>query len=75
MRRHAFTGALGWIGADGDLDLSVAIRVATLAGGRLLASVGGGITLASEPAAEYDETITKARALLDVLGAPAGVSA
>jgi para-aminobenzoate synthetase component 1 len=75
VRRHAFTGALGWIGADGDLDLSVAIRIATLAGGRLLASVGGGITLASEPAAEYDETITKARALLDVLGAPAGVSA
>ncbi|HEX5010536.1 MAG TPA: anthranilate synthase component I family protein [Planctomycetota bacterium] len=70
VRRHVFTGAIGWIGADGDLDLSVAIRIGTLAGGRLLFNVGGGITLASEPAAEYDETLHKARALLDVLGAP-----
>ncbi len=75
VRRHAFTGAIGWIGADGDMDLSVAIRIATLVGRRLLFNVGGGITLASDPSAEYDETIHKARALLDVLGAPAGVSA
>jgi len=72
VRRHVFTGAIGWIGADGDLDLSVAIRIGTLAGGRLLFNVGGGITLASEPAAEYDETLHKARALLEVLGSPPG---
>jgi para-aminobenzoate synthetase component I len=70
VRRHVFTGAIGWIGADGDLDLSVAIRIGTLTRGRLLFNVGGGITLASEPAAEYDETLHKARALLDVLGVP-----
>jgi len=70
VRRHVFTGALGWIGADGDLDLSVAALTVTQEVGRLLFSVGGGITLASEPAAEYDETLHKARALLDVLGAP-----
>ncbi len=68
-RRHVYTGAIGWIGADGDMDLSVAIRIATLTEGRLLASFGGGITLASDPAAEYEETLHKARALCDVLGA------
>jgi para-aminobenzoate synthetase component I len=74
VRRHVYTGAIGWIGADGDMDLSVAIRIATLAGGRLLASFGGGITLASDPAAEYDETLHKARALCEVLGAPLPLS-
>jgi para-aminobenzoate synthetase component 1 len=67
VRRHVYTGAIGWVGADGDLDLSVAIRIATLVDGRLLLPVGGGITLLSEPAAEYDETLHKARALFDVL--------
>ncbi len=75
VRRHVFTGAIGWVGADGDLDLSVAIRIGTLTGGRLLFNVGGGITLASEPSAEYDETLHKARALLEVLGSPPGVGA
>jgi para-aminobenzoate synthetase component 1 len=68
VRRHVYCGAIGWIGADGDMDLSVAIRIATLTGGRLLVPVGGGITLGSEPQAEYEETLHKARALFDVLG-------
>ncbi|MGQ0553623.1 MAG: anthranilate synthase component I family protein [Planctomycetota bacterium] len=72
VRRHIYTGAIGWVGADGDLDLSVAIRVATAIAGRLLVPVGSGITLASQPAAEYDETLHKARALFEVLGAPRG---
>ena len=77
VRRHVYTGAMGWIGADGDLELSVAIRIATLVEGRLLLPVGGGITLASDPAAEYEETLHKARALFEVLGVapPAGVPA
>ncbi len=68
VRRHVYTGAVGWVGADDDLDLSVAIRIATRVGDRLLVNVGGGITLASEAAAEYEETLHKARALFDVLG-------
>jgi para-aminobenzoate synthetase component 1 len=67
VRRHVYTGAIGWVGADGDCELSVAIRIATWTAGRLLVPVGSGITLASEPAAEYDETLDKARALFDVL--------
>lgn len=70
VRRHVYTGALGWIDACGDLDLSVAIRIATAVDGRLLMPVGGGITLRSDPLAEYEETLHKARALFDVIGVP-----
>jgi len=68
VRRHAYTGAIGWIDADGDLDLSVSIRIATAVDGELLIPVGGGITLLSDPAEEYEETLHKARAMLEVLG-------
>ena len=70
VRRHAYTGALGWFDADGDFDLSVNIRIATQVGERLLLPVGGGITVRSEPAAEYVETWHKARAMFEALRAP-----
>ena len=63
VRRGPYTGALGWFDAEGDLDLSVSIRIAVQQGGQLFVPVGGGITLASDPAAEYDETLHKARAM------------
>ncbi|HEY8926962.1 MAG TPA: chorismate-binding protein, partial [Polyangia bacterium] len=61
-RRGIYTGATGWFGAAGDLDLAVAIRTATVADGRMSLSVGGGIVVDSDPAAEFDETEVKARA-------------
>ena len=70
VRRHVYTGCLGWIGADGDCDLSVAIRIATALPGRLLVPVGSGITLLSDAAEEYDETLHKARALFEALRLP-----
>jgi para-aminobenzoate synthetase component 1 len=70
VRRHAYTGAFGWIDAGGDCDLSVNIRIATLQDGRLLVPVGGGITVGSDPAAEYTETLHKARALFDAAHVP-----
>jgi len=68
VRRHLYTGATGWIDAAGDCDLSVNIRVATAVDGRLLVPFGGGITLASDPQAEYDETLHKAAGLFAALG-------
>lgn len=68
VRRHVYTGALGWWEPNGDLELSVAIRIATLCEERLLVPVGGGITLGSVPQAEFEETLHKGRALFDVLG-------
>jgi para-aminobenzoate synthetase component 1 len=54
--RGVYTGALGW------LDLAIAIRTATLAGGRLTLSVGGGVVADSTPERELEETEEKAAA-------------
>ena len=70
VRRGIYTGATGWLGAAGDLDLAVAIRTATVAGGRLSLSVGGGIVVDSDPAAEFAETEVKARAFQQIQGKP-----
>lgn len=56
-------GSLGWIGFDGRLDLNVAIRTVVLAGGRAVFHAGGAVVADSDPAAEYRETLDKARAL------------
>lgn len=65
--RHAYTGALGYLGDDGDADLAIAIRTITCAGGLATYHVGGGITWDSDPAAEYEETLHKGRALQQAL--------
>ena len=69
--RGLYTGATGWLGANGDLDLAVAIRTATVAGGELALSVGGGIVIDSDADAEWDETEVKARAFRAVCQAEA----
>ena len=65
--RHAYTGALGYLGDDGDADLAIAIRTITCAGGRATYHVGGGITWDSDATAEYEECLHKGRALLQAL--------
>jgi para-aminobenzoate synthetase component 1 len=66
VRRGPYTGATGWFGAAGDLDLAIAIRTATVRAGRLTLSVGGGIVADSDPVAELAETEAKARAFRDL---------
>jgi anthranilate/para-aminobenzoate synthase component I len=61
-RRGPYTGASGWLGAAGDLDLAVAIRTAWIRQGALTVWVGGGIVADSVPEAELEETRVKARA-------------
>jgi para-aminobenzoate synthetase/4-amino-4-deoxychorismate lyase len=59
--RGLYTGALGWIGAQGDFCLSVAIRTLQIEqGGRVRYGVGSGIVWDSAPAAEYAECLLKA---------------
>jgi para-aminobenzoate synthetase component 1 len=60
--RGPYTGATGWLGAAGDLDLAVAIRTALVSAGRLTLSVGGGIVADSSPEDEWAETEVKAAA-------------
>jgi para-aminobenzoate synthetase component 1 len=66
--RGPYTGATGWLGAAGDLDLAVAIRTALVAGGRISLSVGGGIVADSTPDGEWAETEVKAAAFARLCG-------
>ena len=68
VRRGPYTGALGWIGADGAMQTSILIRTFVADGRRLTLHVGGGITWGSDPAAEWDETVAKARGPLGAIG-------
>jgi anthranilate synthase component 1 len=67
--RGAYTGALGYLCRDGDLDLNILIRSAWLCGRELQFRTGAGIVVDSEAAHELDETRAKARGLLRALGA------
>jgi anthranilate/para-aminobenzoate synthase component I len=62
--RGPYTGATGWLGAAGDLDLAIAIRTALVRDGRLTLWVGGGIVADSVPEEELRETEVKAQAFV-----------
>ncbi|MBI3160181.1 MAG: aminodeoxychorismate synthase component I [Chloroflexi bacterium] len=62
-RRGPYCGNIGYIGFDGGMDLSIAIRTFAVRGDRVTFQVGGGIVADSDPGAEYEETLDKARAL------------
>jgi len=71
-RRGPYCGSVGYIGFDGSMDSSIVIRSMAIRGCQLTFQVGGGIVADSDPAAEYEESLTKARALIDALsGSPA----
>lgn len=66
-RRGAYCGSMGYIGFDGDAELNIAIRSLHLKDGFLDYQVGGGIVWDSEPGAEYQETLDKARAIRETI--------
>ena len=69
--RGVYSGAFGWVSADGRADLGVVIRAAVTAGdGRWQVGTGGGITVRSEVAAEWAETRWKAARVLAALADP-----
>ena len=65
LSRGTYCGAIGSFGFDGSMDLNIAIRTLVVEGGTAELRVGGGITILSEPDAEYEETLTKARRIFD----------
>jgi para-aminobenzoate synthetase component 1 len=72
VRRGAYCGAVGWIDTERRRgDLGVAIRTFTVTGRSTSLGVGSGITIDSDPAAEWTETELKAHKLLEVAGAAA----
>jgi para-aminobenzoate synthetase component 1 len=60
VRRHVYTGAIGFIGQNGDLTLNIAIRTMTVTGNRVYYHAGSGIVADSIPEQEYEETLQKA---------------
>ena len=70
--RGVYTGAIGYVSLDGTVCLNIAIRTAIITRGSVFVQTGGGIVADSDPQAEWDETITKARALLAGIKAVAG---
>lgn len=69
--RGAYTGAMGWLNRDGDLDLNILIRSGEIEGDSLRFRTGAGIVADSDPQRELDETRAKARGMLHALGIPA----
>jgi anthranilate synthase component 1 len=66
-RRDVYAGAVGYIDFAGNLDFCIAIRTITIRDGQARVQAGAGIVADSNPAAEYEETRDKARALLQAL--------
>jgi len=67
VRRGPYCGAIGFIAPGGRMGFNMAIRTMIVANGLVHMSVGGGIVADSDPAAEYEETLVKARAMLGAL--------
>jgi len=66
-RRDLYAGAVGYIDFAGNLDFCIATRTITMRDGVARVQAGAGIVADSNPAAEYEETRDKARALLQAI--------
>ena len=65
--RHIYTGSIGYLSFHHTMDLSIAIRTATLINKTLHFSVGGGVVYDSQPEAEYEETLHKGQTFFQVI--------
>jgi len=69
-RRSVYTGSIGYLGFDGNLDINIVIRTFIIKDGQAYFQVGGAVVYDSDPEAEYQETLDKARALIAALNMP-----
>ncbi len=65
-KRGVYAGAIGYISTSGDMDLALAIRTMVVKDKKAYVQAGAGIVHDSIPESEYEETLNKARALLEV---------
>jgi anthranilate synthase component 1 len=66
-RRGPYAGAVGYFDRSGDMEMCIAIRTLLQSGRRVSVQAGGGLVYDSRPAAEYQETVNKAQAVLTAL--------
>ena len=62
-KRGVYGGGVGYFSAGGDMDMCIALRTAVLKDETLYIQAGGGVVHDSDPEAEYQETVNKARAI------------
>ena len=62
-KRGVYGGGVGYFSSGGDMDMCIALRTAVLKDATLYIQAGGGVVFDSDPQAEYDETVNKARAI------------
>jgi para-aminobenzoate synthetase component 1 len=72
--RSVYTGSIGWIGVNGDMDLNIAIRTIILERQKAYVQAGGAVVADSEPQSEYEETLAKAAALIKALWVTSNIS-
>jgi anthranilate synthase component 1 len=65
--RGPYAGALGYFGRQGDMDMCITIRTIVMVGDRFYVQAGAGIVADSSPACEFEETMSKARALMSAV--------
>jgi len=66
-RRGCYAGAIGYFGFDGNIDSCIALRCAVLKDAQAYFQAGAGIVADSDPGREYEETVSKARAMMNAL--------
>ena len=74
-RRGLYGGTVGYLDFAGDMDMAIAIRTALIRDGRAYVQAGGGIVADSDPAAEFDESVNKAAAVLRAVATAATLRA
>lgn len=65
--RSIYTGSLGYLSCSGNMDFNILIRSILKKDNRLYFGVGGGIVADSKPEAEYEETLVKAKAMMEAI--------
>ncbi len=63
-KRGVYAGGVGYFSASGEMDTCIALRTGVVKDGTLYVQAGGGVVYDSDPEAEYEETVNKARSLL-----------
>ena len=69
VKRGVYSGAIGYFDHSGTMDLSIVIRSIVCKDGKATFGVGGAVVADSDPEAEYQETLDKARALIEAISA------
>ena len=75
VKRGIYGGAVGYLSWDGNMDMAIAIRTAVIKDRQVHVQAGAGVVADSKPEAEWDETMSKARALMNAVAEAGGGSA